>query len=189
MCAKFGRWNQTEGIGPPRPWAELETLQQYRLHPDMGRKRRNRHTENNAKTSGFQGVTEIIIPDMEEWLKQVEDILVDSYGLARDFAGDASRLLAYLFQYRLSPRITRGYSSPQHQKDLQAAWDRGDRAGLRVRPATSSDHTVESWGSPAARAIDIVTTDDGLAAAIARALKIGTGMDFKTPDAGHFFAK
>jgi hypothetical protein len=141
------------------------------------------------KISGFQAVIRITIPDMDEWLKNVENILVDSYGLARDFAGDASRLLAYLFQYGLNPRITRGWSSPEHQKELQARWDRGDRAGLRVRPASSSEHTAESWGQPAARAIDIVTDNDVTAAQIARALKIGTGMDFKTPDAGHFFAK
>lgn len=40
-----------------------------------------------------------------------------------------------------TPAIHSGYRSPQHQRSLQARWDRGDRAGLVVRPADSSPHT------------------------------------------------
>jgi len=76
---------------------------------------------------------------------------------------------------------------------MRAAWDRGDRQGLRAQPALSSDHTLVSKGflgsSPASRAIDIKTADDHLAARIARALGIGTGLDFKEPDPGHYFLR
>jgi hypothetical protein len=128
---------------------------------------------------------------MAEWLKSAEKYLRDQWGIDSTVVGKFALFLAYLYLYGLNPRITSGFRDPAKQKAMQAAWDRGDRQGLRARPATSSDHTLEKSGflgsSPAARAIDIVTSNDTQAAAIARALGIGCGADFKTPDPGHYF--
>lgn len=41
----------------------------------------------------------------------------------------------------LTIQINSAYRSPAYQKQLQAQWDRGNRAGLKVRPADSSRHT------------------------------------------------
>jgi hypothetical protein len=96
-----------------------------------------------------------------------------------------------MHQYGLSPRVTSAFRDPSHQKAMQAAWDRGDRAGLRRRPATNSKHSNESWGRPAALAVDIVTSNDDMGARIARALAIGAGADFggSEYDPGHYYAK
>lgn len=52
--------------------------------------------------------------------------------------------LAWRAQQQLGLRLTlsSGYRSPAHQKALQARWDRGDRQGLKVRPADNSEHTT-----------------------------------------------
>jgi len=130
---------------------------------------------------------------MQEWLKSAEKYLIDTWGIDSTVAGKFAMLWAYLYQYGLAPRITSGFRDPAKQKAMQAAWDRGERQGLRARPATSSDHTVEKSGflssKPAARAIDIVSSDERRAAAIARALGIGAGLDFSTPDPGHYFVR
>lgn len=124
------------------------------------------------------------------WLDYVAQILRESYGLENNFANRAAILLAYMSSERLQPVIHRGWSSPKHQNDLRDAWDRGDRAGLRVRPAADSLHTKTGWlGSPASKAIDISTINDARSAQIARALGIGAGVDFKQPDPGHYYDK
>ncbi len=130
---------------------------------------------------------------MSEWLKQAEAYLVSTWGVSSDAAPKFALLLAYLFQYGLAPRVTSGFRDPVKQAAMRAAWDRGDRQGLRARPAAASDHTVEIAGflgrKPAARALDIVSNNESLAAAIARALGIGAGLDFKDPDPGHYFLR
>lgn len=127
---------------------------------------------------------------MTDWLKQAREWLVQNHGLDESFAERAALLLAYFYQYGLSPTVQSGFRSPEHQAALRAQWDAGNRAGLRVRPAASSDHTRTDWrGRPAARAIDIATTNDGMAARIAKALGIGAGLEFSTPDPGHYYAR
>lgn len=130
---------------------------------------------------------------MAEWLKSAEKYLVDQWGVDSTVAGKFALLLAYFFQYGLNPRITSGFRDPAKQKALQAAWDRGDRQGLRARPADNSDHSATRSGflgaKAASRAIDITTSNDARAAAIARALGIGAGADFKSPDPGHYFVR
>lgn len=124
------------------------------------------------------------------WLDTTKKTLVDSYGLDNDFAEKMAIALAYFQSEGLAPRISRGWSDPKHQKELRDRWDRGDRAGLRVRPAADSLHTTTNWlGKPQAKAIDIPTSNDTRAAQIARALGIGAGMDFKDSDPGHFYQR
>lgn len=126
---------------------------------------------------------------MEEWLRQTAEFLRDNHGLAGSFSDRVALFLAYCYQYRLAPIVTSGFRDPKHQAELRARWDRGDRAGIRVRPAADSQHSTTAWGKPAARAIDITTKDDRKAAQIARALGLGAGLDFKVPDLGHYFEK
>lgn len=126
---------------------------------------------------------------MEEWLRRTAEFLRDNHGLAGSFSDRVALFLAYCYQYGLSPSVTSGFRDPKHQEELRRRWDRGDRTGLRVRPAATSDHSSTSWGRPAARAVDITTSNDAKAAQIARALGLGAGLDFKIKDPGHYFEK
>lgn len=124
----------------------------------------------------------------QPWLEARKAELINTWGLDADFADKVAVLLAYLMDYGLNPRISRGWSDPAHQKALQARWDSGDRAGLRVRPATTSKHTTTGFlNSRAASAIDVPCSDDSRAAKIAAALGIGAGITFHDSDPGHFF--
>lgn len=69
---------------------------------------------------------------------------------------------------------------------MRARWDAGDRAGLRARPALVSQHTAQFIGRPASDAVDIVSTNEALAAQIAKALGINAGFYFATSDPGHY---
>lgn len=127
---------------------------------------------------------------MDDWLKNTQTFLVESYGLETAFAGRVALLIAYLYQYNLGPRITSGFRDPAKQKAMRERWDRGDRSGLRERPAVDSLHMATGWGGkPASKAIDIVSTDERTAANIAKALGIGAGLDFKKSDPGHYYDK
>lgn len=124
----------------------------------------------------------------DEWISEVQGYLVTTWQLDPDFAAKISKFLAYLEYYGLNPRIHSGFRSPEHQRELQARWDSGDRAGLRTRPATDSLHSHENVdGSPAAIAIDIGVSDQARADEIARILHIGVGSDFRSPDPGHYY--
>jgi hypothetical protein len=120
------------------------------------------------------------------WLKSTAEYLKTNWGLSAAFSQQAAVLLAYFFSYNLNPRITSGFRDPKKQAAMREAWDAGQRAGLRARPAASSKHSTQNWlGAPAAEAIDIVTNNETMAAQIARALKIGDGLAFGDP--GHYF--
>lgn len=123
-----------------------------------------------------------------DWLTQTHQILSSQWGLDNTFAERVAVLLAYATSEGLQPRISRGWSDPKHQAELRARWDRGDRQGLRVRPAANSKHTVTGFlGSKQAQAIDIPSRNDARMAQIAKALGIGAGLDFHDSDPGHFF--
>lgn len=127
---------------------------------------------------------------MDEWLAQTQNFLEQSYGLETTFAGRVALLIAYMYQYNLSPRITSGWRDPAKQKAMQKRWDAGDRSGLRQRPGSDSLHTTTGWGGkPSAKAIDIVCSDERTAANIAKALSIGAGLDYRKPDPGHYYDK
>lgn len=127
---------------------------------------------------------------MDLWLKDAREWLVSEHGLESTFADRAALLLAYLYLYGLNPIVTSGWRDPKYQAALRARWDRGDRTGLRARPALNSEHTLTGWlGKPASKAVDIETANEGLAARIAAALGIGAGYNFASPDPGHYFIK
>lgn len=73
---------------------------------------------------------------------------------------------------------------------MRDRWDAGDRAGLRARPAVESQHTKTAFlGSPAATAVDMVSSNEAKAAEIASRLGgIGAGLYFRNPDPGHYYA-
>jgi len=130
---------------------------------------------------------------MEAWIKQAERYLgdwpsraaayfVSTWGLKPSFAARVAVLYGMLWLAGLNPRITSGFRDPQKQKAMQEAWDRGDRAGLRARPASSSTHT-ERLG------IDIVSSNEKMAADIAQAIGLRAGYYFTTPDPGHYDAR
>lgn len=128
--------------------------------------------------------------EFEAWAKSAATYFAKTMGLEGSFALDAARLYIALWGAGLNPRISRGWSDPAHQKALQEAWDRGERAGLRVRPASNSQHTLTTFfGSPASKAIDMPSSNDAAAAKIAANLGIGAGATFTTPDPGHYFKR
>lgn len=118
--------------------------------------------------------------DWGAWLKQAAEYFAREWGLLDAFASKIALFYAYLWSMGLSPRITSGYRDPKKQKAMQEAWDRGDRAGLKFRPATNSDHCKR-------KAVDIQTSNPREAARIAKLLGIGTGLDYG--DEVHFFQK
>jgi hypothetical protein len=79
---------------------------------------------------------------------------------------------------RTPPQIISGYRSAAYQQALQDRWDRGDRAGLAVRPAATSTHTDR-------RALDVAPRDE-VFAFVMRALGARDGATFSTPDPNHF---
>jgi hypothetical protein len=98
-------------------------------------------------------------------------------------------LYAALWEAGLQPRITSLFRDPNHQKAMQHAWDSGNRAGLRARPADpdTSRHCRTGWFSePQAEAIDIVSNDETKAAKIAQEIGLQAGQFFTKPDPGHF---
>jgi len=135
-----------------------------------------------------------------EWLRKLSDYLGkwpseaagyfrEVWGLDPTFAVRAALLYAALHFAGLRPRITSGFRDPVKQASMRAAWDRGDRAGLVVRPADpkGSFHCREaSRGVPASLAIDMPCDNDALAAQIAQVLGLRAGFYFSTPDPGHY---
>lgn len=148
-----------------------------KVYQSYSRKNRNRRR-----------IVWMLSPAFEKWATEAASYFGRTFGLSGPMALDAARLYVAFWAAGLNPRISRGFSDPAHQKALQARWDAGDRAGLRVRPATNSKHTIENWlGNPAAEAIDMPTSNDEAAAKIAANLRIGTGWNFTSRDPGHYF--
>ena len=133
-------------------------------------------------------LTMILDKQLEDWANGAAEYFKSSFGLEARFALLAARLYISLWAARLNPRITSGWRDPKHQQDLIARWDRGDRVGLRVRPAEHSRHSYTNWlGRPAAEALDMPCDDDKRAAGIAQSLGIGTGQSFSDVDPGHYY--
>ena len=122
-----------------------------------------------------------------DWPAQAAPYFRETWGLDRGFALRVGLLYLALHYAGLSPRITSGHRDPSKQAAMRAAWDRGERSGLRVRPAdpSASRHT-RPWGQ--ALAVDIPCRDDRLAAQIAKALGLRAGLYFAVSDPGHYDA-
>lgn len=126
----------------------------------------------------------------ENWAQSAAPYFKVTYGLDGKFSLAAARLYVVLWSRGLNPQITSGFRDPSKQKEMQARWDAGDRQGLRVRPATTSKHSVTTFfGHPAATAIDMKSSNEKMAAEIASSLGgIGAGLYFRDSDPGHYYA-
>jgi hypothetical protein len=118
--------------------------------------------------------------------------LVKIHGLNPSFADSIAKLISNLEVAGLQPRVTSGFRDPIKQKTMQQAWDATDDAGriklgLRARPATDSLHNRVDGSKKNALAVDIKSTDEKRAGAIAESLGIGAGINFRTPDPGHYY--
>ena len=112
-------------------------------------------------------------------------------GASTSFAYKIALLYVSLWAAGLNPRIARVFSSPDRQQELLDRWNRGDRAGIRVKPADprTSKHckTAFPFNRPAATAVDMPCSDDRRGAQIAQSLGIGAGQFFADTDPGHYF--
>lgn len=125
----------------------------------------------------------------DQWAKDAAGYFVATWGLDPTFAVRAGLLYLALYFAGLNPRITSGFRDPRKQQAMRDAWDRGDRAGLRVRPADprNSLHCREvRRGVAASQAIDMPCSDEALAAQLATALGLRAGYYFKVSDPGHY---
>lgn len=97
-------------------------------------------------------------------------------------AAEAYATLAWWGEHYGIPaaQIVSGKRSAREQRALQQAWDRGDRRGLAVRPASSSAHTRgEAWDLPRGQHLAYY-------AAWAPYLGVRWGGNFSDPDPIHF---
>lgn len=103
-------------------------------------------------------------------------------GLSRDAAEAYATLSWWGEHYGLrSPAIVSGKRSASRQRELQRAWDRGDRRGLVVRPADDSTHT-DGTGWDVERVPHLAAY--GQLAAYYPGVRWGG--HFRTPDQVHF---
>lgn len=124
----------------------------------------------------------------EGWARSAVSYFVSTWGLDPTFAIKVGLLYLALHFAGLNPRITSGFRDPAKQAAMRAAWDRGDRQGLRVRPAdpSASMHCRGTASRPASLAIDMPCDDEALAAQLATKLGLRAGLYFSTPDPGHY---
>lgn len=122
------------------------------------------------------------------WPEMARAYFAASYGLDPTFAVKAAALYLALWALGKNPRVTSGFRSPTKQAAMRAAWDRGERAGLVVRPADpkASMHCQGTDSRPASLAIDMPCDDNALGARVAEALGLRAGQYFKVPDPGHY---
>jgi len=124
-----------------------------------------------------------------QWPAQAVPYFVSTWGLNKAFAAKVALLYLACWAAGLNPRVTSGFRDPKKQAAMRAAWDRGDRVGLVVRPAdpkTSKHCSTTMTGAPNSLAVDMQCTDNELAARIGKALGLRAGLYFTNPDPGHF---
>lgn len=129
---------------------------------------------------------------VEEWISQAQNFFIEQWGLNEGLAYRIAYLYLWGLQSGFPMSITSGWRDPAHQKELQQRWDSGDRAGLKVRPATNSKHsTTTFFGDPDAMAVDIGAGGDQnlriLGQWATNYLGLKWGGDFKTADLVHFY--
>ena len=129
----------------------------------------------------------MISPVYLDWAEKAVAYFV-GLGAAKTAAKKFALLYVLAWAAGTNPRIVRIYTDPARQAELRAAWDSGNRAGLRVRPADASKHTVQDfWRRPASMAMDMPSDNDRAVAVIARSIGLGVGEAFSVPDPGHYF--
>jgi hypothetical protein len=127
---------------------------------------------------------------LEQWLNYAADILREYYGVNHAFGRQLAYLVLYCYDAGVDFDITSAWRDPGHQKDLQRAWDRGDRKGLAARPADQSKHChTDISGRPDAMAVDLACGPRlKEVVKFAKFCGIKWGGDFVTsPDPVHFY--
>jgi len=126
--------------------------------------------------------------EYEDWARSAAGWW-EKAGARPEAALQFARLYIYSWSEGLEPKVTSIFRDPGKQKAMQQAWDRGERSGLRARPADpdTSKHCLTGWFStPKAEAMDMPTRNDRRTAEIARSIGLKPGADFRTPDHGHY---
>lgn len=101
-------------------------------------------------------------------------------GLNDDAAYAYAALAWWTEHYVPAPRIVSGRRSLERQMELQRQWDRGDRRGLKARPATNSAHvTGDAWDVESGPGLDVM-------AQFAPYAGVRWGGNFRDPDIVHF---
>lgn len=125
---------------------------------------------------------------LEEFIQLVKDYLIDTWKLDKFLAERMAWLYYWSRYYGIGYTVTSGFRDPARQAELRARWDRGDRTGLKARPAKTSKHSTKSWGKPAAQAVDIKGPDlDTLGYWAVKYLGLKWGGNFRSPDPIHFY--
>jgi len=133
---------------------------------------------------------ENLTPAGAKWVQEAGNYFSRGMGLNDGFSRSIAELYFRLHLAGLKPKITSGFRDPVKQQTMLDRWNRGDRVGLRHKPAdpANSKHCYTDFdGSPCACAVDITSTDEKKAAAIARDLGLKAGLDFNDP--GHYEIK
>lgn len=123
----------------------------------------------------------------KQWIDSATDYFARGVGLDFGFARRIAELYLRLYLAGLSPKITSGFRDPVKQQAMLDRWIRGDRKGLRHKPADpqNSKHCYTDFNnSPCAMACDMTSKDEKKAAEIARQLGLKPGIDFNDP--GHY---
>lgn len=126
-------------------------------------------------------------PELIKWAESATNYFAKA-GLNRKWAFKAALLYVTAYVQGFDPRITSLWRDPEKQKALVERWERGDRAGFIGKPAKESKHTITSFlGVPMAEAMDMPSNNIPGVDALAKALGIGYGSGFSSPDPGHYF--
>jgi len=130
----------------------------------------------------------MMIPaEWDNWAENARGYF-ERMGASPDISKRLALLWGFASGYGLRPSITSIFRDPKKQEEMQARWDRGDRAGLRTRPATNSKHSHTTWlGKPAALAMDMPTNNDSFTSQIAEYVGLKSGQNFRKPDPGHYY--
>lgn len=124
---------------------------------------------------------------LKQWWESVYTWLIKQWGLAPEFGARIALLLMWGHMAGLQPVVISGFRDPKKQAAMRERWDRGDRAGLAVRPAETSTHTtVDLSGKPAAQGVDIQSLDNSQLGSVAQRIGLRWGGNFRTPDPNHF---
>lgn len=142
----------------------------------------------------FSGVPMIItINDfprgpVRDWILSWDRWLSETMGLSSELAGKIAILIYAAAVNNISFRFTSGFRSPEKQKRLLDRWNRGDRVGLKAKPAVNSRHSRVDWlGKPAAQAVDVVFGRPTTVGRWAPLVGLKWGGTFRSPDTVHFF--
>lgn len=124
---------------------------------------------------------------MNDYIAAWKKFLVDSWGLAEEFAEKAAALVVWCAYYGLAPRINSGYRDEAFQQYLVDEFKKGNPNVHNPLPPGKSLHNAKTWyGAPAALAMDMSTNNAYNAGYLAKQFGLVWG---GKNDAVHFGAR